>query len=595
MFATLLTIALVGHRALPRRRRRRAPARRRPLSPPDRHRRSSCRHRVPRRIRLAVAVVLAAVARRRLRHGHQLGAAGLRRPVADRRHRLARRDRGARPSSSSGSATSRASSSPSSTSPSRTATTRDAGLDVEFQNKIDPDLDPARRPGRHRHRDRRRDRASSRPSARHPGRVRGDDLRQVPERSCSPRRRRGSRPRPTSRARRSGSRASYGSCWIMLQALLASAKLTPDDVDDRRVPGLHARSAAVEQGAVDAATGFANNEPVQLELHGGTPVVLRIDDITPLPGPGLIAAHQDPRRQARRDRRVRGGDAPGDGARSRPTRRSGWTPAIRAVPELATTRTRRRRSSTRPSIAWTGPVQQARRPRRDRHRDGWTTSIDVPRHARAGQDPGHGRPGRARRPAAAARMTAAGERAGPAVRRAPVVVAARGAGRRDRGRPGPGLVRGRAPAARHHDRGHRHRRWRLHRAVDGDPDRGAGARRADRPARGRHLRRRAVRAERRVRHRLVGRAAHADRAARTGAGRRGGPGDRRRGRRDRPVVRRERRRTPGTRSAARCPSAPPPPRTTSGRRRSRRAATPGSATATSPSTPRRSRRTSPRR
>ena len=43
---------------------------------------------------------------------------------------------------SSGSATSRASSSPSSTSPSRTGYYAEAGLDVEFQNKIDPDLIP---------------------------------------------------------------------------------------------------------------------------------------------------------------------------------------------------------------------------------------------------------------------------------------------------------------------------------------------------------------------------------------------------------------------------------------------------------------------
>ena len=46
---------------------------------------------------------------------------------------------------------------------------------------------------------------------------------------------------------------------------------------------------AVERGAVDAATGFVNNEPVQLELHGEEASILRIDSITPLPGPGLIA------------------------------------------------------------------------------------------------------------------------------------------------------------------------------------------------------------------------------------------------------------------------------------------------------------------
>jgi NitT/TauT family transport system substrate-binding protein len=80
----------------------------------------------------------------------------------------------------------------------------------------------------------------------------------------------------------------YGSGWIMLQALLASANLKVDDVEIFEYPDF-TQEAAVELGAVDAATGFANNEPVQLELHGGKPSILRIDAITPLPGPGLIA------------------------------------------------------------------------------------------------------------------------------------------------------------------------------------------------------------------------------------------------------------------------------------------------------------------
>ena len=54
----------------------------------------------------------------------------------------------------------------------------------------------------------------------------------------------------------------YGSCWIMLQALLASAGLTPDDVDIRLYPdfGQGPRCAR----ARSTRTGFANNEPVQL-------------------------------------------------------------------------------------------------------------------------------------------------------------------------------------------------------------------------------------------------------------------------------------------------------------------------------------------
>ncbi len=89
------------------------------------------------------------------------------------------------------------------------------------------------------------------------------------------------------KGRKVGIPGRYGSGWIMLQALLGSAGLTTEDVEIVEYPD-YTQRAAVAQGAVDAATGFANNEPVQLELDGEPVVVLRIDDITPLPGPGLI-------------------------------------------------------------------------------------------------------------------------------------------------------------------------------------------------------------------------------------------------------------------------------------------------------------------
>lgn len=79
----------------------------------------------------------------------------------------------------------------------------------------------------------------------------------------------------------------FGSSWVMLQALLASAGLTPDDADVVTYPDF-GQGVAVQEGAVDAATGFVNNEPVQLELRGEPAVVLRVDDAVPLPGNGLI-------------------------------------------------------------------------------------------------------------------------------------------------------------------------------------------------------------------------------------------------------------------------------------------------------------------
>jgi NitT/TauT family transport system substrate-binding protein len=87
--------------------------------------------------------------------------------------------------------------------------------------------------------------------------------------------------------RKLGIPGRFGSSWIMLQALLRSANLTPDDLDVVEYPEF-GQGAAVTQGAVDAATGFVNNEPVQLRLTGEEVNVLRVDEITPLPGNGLI-------------------------------------------------------------------------------------------------------------------------------------------------------------------------------------------------------------------------------------------------------------------------------------------------------------------
>ncbi|MEX2546787.1 MAG: ABC transporter substrate-binding protein [Chloroflexota bacterium] len=78
----------------------------------------------------------------------------------------------------------------------------------------------------------------------------------------------------------------YGSSWIMLQALLASAGLTPDDIEIRDYPEF-GQGVALRLGEVDAATGFRNNEPVQLAREGFATNLLAIDEITPLPGPGL--------------------------------------------------------------------------------------------------------------------------------------------------------------------------------------------------------------------------------------------------------------------------------------------------------------------
>ena len=91
------------------------------------------------------------------------------------------------------------------------------------------------------------------------------------------------------KGRKIGIPGKYGSSWIMLQALLESVGLKPDDVTIVEYPDF-GQGVAVQQGAVDAATGFANNEPVQLQLSGVDVVVLHVDDVVALPGPGLIVS-----------------------------------------------------------------------------------------------------------------------------------------------------------------------------------------------------------------------------------------------------------------------------------------------------------------
>lgn len=164
---------------------------------------------------------------------------------------------------------------------------RDAGLDVTFQNKIDPDLvtlvgqgaiDVGLADG-----------TSLIPAVSQgiPVRYIATVYRDFPSivfaKSAS-----GISTAADLKGKKIGIPGRYGSSWIMLQALLGSANLTPDDVQIVEYPDF-GQGAAVQQGAVDAATGFANNEPVQLELAGFPTTVLHVDAIVPLPGPGLIA------------------------------------------------------------------------------------------------------------------------------------------------------------------------------------------------------------------------------------------------------------------------------------------------------------------
>jgi NitT/TauT family transport system substrate-binding protein len=173
--------------------------------------------------------------------------------------------------------------------------------------------------------------------------------------------------------RKIGTPGRYGSGWVMVQALLGSAGLTPEDVEIVEYPDFTQR-VAVEQDAVDAATGFANNEPVQLELAGESVVILRIDGITPLPGPGLIAGVDT---LESRSEAIAAFVATTLRAMEEITANPelGLEAAIEAVPELASAREAQLAVLEATIESWSGSYQ-ASRGLGSVDRDGWTQSIE---------------------------------------------------------------------------------------------------------------------------------------------------------------------------------------------------------------------------
>ena len=166
---------------------------------------------------------------------------------------------------------------------------REAGLDVTFQNKIDPDLVTLVGQGA-------LDVGVADGTSVIPAVSQGIPIRYVATiygtypSIVFARKSSGIAKAADLRGRKLGIPGEYGSSWIMLQALLESAALSPADLTIVEYPDF-GQGVAVQQGAVDAATGFANNEPVQMELHGEPAVVLHVDDVVALPGPGLIVGN----------------------------------------------------------------------------------------------------------------------------------------------------------------------------------------------------------------------------------------------------------------------------------------------------------------
>ena len=85
--------------------------------------------------------------------------------------------------------------------------------------------------------------------------------------------------------------ALYGASYFGLLAALQAVHLSVKDVKISAIG--YAQVAAVAQHQVDAAIGYAMNEPVQLEQEGAQVSVLPITTEVPLTGPGVITNQKE--------------------------------------------------------------------------------------------------------------------------------------------------------------------------------------------------------------------------------------------------------------------------------------------------------------
>jgi len=88
--------------------------------------------------------------------------------------------------------------------------------------------------------------------------------------------------------KRIGTPGRYGSSWHALLAVLRAGGLTPADVTIREYPQFNQVDGLLH-GDVDLITGFRNNEPLRLAAQGMQTDLMTVEQIAPLPGPGIIA------------------------------------------------------------------------------------------------------------------------------------------------------------------------------------------------------------------------------------------------------------------------------------------------------------------
>ena len=84
-----------------------------------------------------------------------------------------------------------------------------------------------------------------------------------------------------------GTPGRFGSSWHVLLALLDAGGLTEDDITIREYPQFN-QVDGLANGDVELITGFRNNEPLRLAARGIQVGMLTVDEVAPLPGPGVI-------------------------------------------------------------------------------------------------------------------------------------------------------------------------------------------------------------------------------------------------------------------------------------------------------------------
>ncbi|MCA1587637.1 MAG: ABC transporter substrate-binding protein [Chloroflexi bacterium] len=88
-----------------------------------------------------------------------------------------------------------------------------------------------------------------------------------------------------------GTPGRFGSSWHAILALLEAGDLTEADVEIREYPQFN-QVDGLANGDVELITGFRNNDALRAEERLGDVAVLTVDEVAPLPGPGVIAGDE---------------------------------------------------------------------------------------------------------------------------------------------------------------------------------------------------------------------------------------------------------------------------------------------------------------